>query len=293
MRCSLRGADRDPQAAFEAGPRRAVADEHRVRRPWPARPARRRCSVGRNSTKLACDGHTSTGRSRQRRDDAAALLDDATRHARSISSRYCEREHAGRLLDRRRGGTAARPRRARRRPTPARWRSRGACPPSPRSSRRCARPRPGRRRSPGRSPTTTRTGRTPRRRPRGRSTRRRAASSTSGDSMRPVGLLGEHRNTTVGSAAPTAAVTSADRACKSSLRVRGDHLGAGDVRDVRVQHVGRFEHERAATRPAEGEQEALQHFVGAVGREDLSRVARRGTRRSRRAARSRRDRDSD
>ncbi len=57
------GADRDTEAAVEARPRGAVAHEHRaVEQALPHRrdPSRSR---GRNSTKLAPDGHTSTGRS--------------------------------------------------------------------------------------------------------------------------------------------------------------------------------------------------------------------------------------
>ena len=58
---------------------------------------------------------------------------------------------------------------------------------------------------------------------------------------------------------------------KSSSRGALDDLGPGDPRDVRVQRVGRLEHQGAATRPPEGQEQALQHLVRAVGAEHLVR----------------------
>ena len=128
--------------------------------------------------------------------------------------------------------------------------------------------RPGRA-APG--PTTARTARRPRRRSRGRARPRCTAATVSGGSARPVGLLGEHRN-----------VTSGRCAASSSQRVRGvdqevvvagalDHLGPGDPRDVAVQRVRGLEHQGATARPAEGQEQALQHLVRTVGTEHLVR----------------------
>ena len=53
-----------------------------------------------------------------------------------------------------------------------------------------------------------------------------------------------------------------------------DDLGARDAGDVRVQRVRRLEHRRAPARPAVGEQQRLQHLVGAVRAEHaLGRLA--------------------
>ena len=130
------GADGDAEAAVEAGPRRAVADEHRaVDQRLPHGVARRR-AAGRNSTKLAPDGHTVDGQVGQAGDEPAALLDqrrDPGVHLVDV----VEGEAAGQLLERRRGGTAARPCRARRPPRPGRPGSRGGRRPSTTSWRRC------------------------------------------------------------------------------------------------------------------------------------------------------------
>ena len=47
------------------------------------------------------------------------------------------------------------------------------------------------------------------------------------------------------------------------------HFGPRDARDVRVERVRGLEQCRPAARSAEGEQEGLEHLVGAVGAEDL------------------------
>ena len=93
------GADRDTEAAVEARPRRAVAHEHRaVEQGLPHR-RRRRARCGRNSTKLAPDGHTSTGSSASAGDEAAPLLDER-RHPGPHLVVEVEREPPGHLLHR-------------------------------------------------------------------------------------------------------------------------------------------------------------------------------------------------
>ncbi len=46
------------------------------------------------------------------------------------------------------------------------------------------------------------------------------------------------------------------------------HLGAGAAGDLRVQRVGRLEHQRPPTRTAVGEQQRLQDLVAAVAAQE-------------------------
>jgi hypothetical protein len=91
----------------------------------------------------------------------------------------------------------------------------------------------------------------------------------SGGSTMPVGLFGEHRNVTSVRGASITRRTSDRVEVKSAAPLALDHRGAGDPGDVGVQLVGRLEGRHRAARPGVGEQERLEHLVGAVGGEDL------------------------
>jgi hypothetical protein len=85
----------------------------------------------------------------------------------------------------------------------------------------------------------------------------------------PVGLLGEHRNVTDGRrlAQHTAHLVEVEGEVGGPLAL--DHRGPGDAGDVGVQGVGGLERGDVPARAAVGEQQRLQHLVGAVGGEDL------------------------
>ena len=102
--------------------------------------------------------------------------------------------------------------------------------------------------------------------------------------MTPVGLFGEHRNVTAGSAPAitSGGVRRIEREVVATLA--GDDGGPGDPGDVAVQLVRRLEHDDRPARPGIRQQQRLDDLVGAVGGEDLLGAARRGSRRSRRAA---------
>ena len=71
------------------------------------------------------------------------------------------------------------------------------------------------------------------------------------------------------------------------LPLARDDVGARDARDVGVQRVRRFEQRRTPARAAVGEQQRLQHLVGAVGAEDaLDRLAEERAERGRAASRA-------
>ena len=72
-----------------------------------------------------------------------------------------------------------------------------------------------------------------------------------------------------GCASARTRATSSGSSSKSSVRLTGGHLGAGDHGDMPVQRVGGLEEGRRPTRAAVGEQEALQDLVGPVGAEQL------------------------
>ena len=116
----LRRADGDAQAAVEARPdeQSRTSTLRSSSACHTSRPARRR---GRNSTKLAPLGHTSTGSVGQARRRSARARPRSAAPARPSRRRSAAR--AGRRSAwRRRGGTAARPCRARPRATPGRSR---------------------------------------------------------------------------------------------------------------------------------------------------------------------------
>ena len=124
-----------------------------------------------------------------------------------------------------------------------------------------------------RAPTSRRTGRTPRRPPaaRRRTTACSTASTLAVGSTRPVGLLGEHRNVTIGRCSATAASAASRSSEKSAARSPLDDRGAGEPGDVAVQLVRRLERGHRAARAGVGEQQRLQHLVRSVGREHLIR----------------------
>ena len=132
---------------------------------------------------------------------------------------------------------------------------------------------------PIRAPTRARTARRPRRRRGCQATRASTARTLSVVSTPPVGLLGEQRKVTAGTAGPCSGrgpegpgAPRRERPRSASSRRPDDQRRAGEAGDMGVQGVRRLEDHGRAAGPAVGEEEALDHFVGAVGAEDLGRV---------------------
>jgi len=85
----------------------------------------------------------------------------------------------------------------------------------------------------------------------------------------PVGLLGEQMKTTSGRRSAMAVLAASTSMVKSSWRGPEDPAGARAAGDEGVHGVGRFEADGAAAGSAEGLQQLLDDFVGAVGGPDL------------------------
>ena len=114
-----------------------------------------------------------------------------------------------------------------------------------------------------------------------------------GDSTRPVGLFGEHRNVTAGWASrrPRRDLAEVEREVVAA-RSPSTTVAPGDPGDVGVQLVRRLERDTVRPGAGVGEQQRLQHLVRSVGGEDLLGVDAVPARRSPPAARGRRGRGS-
>ena len=261
---SAGGTDRDTQAVVESGPAREVAHEHprstsRSQSAWPSPAHPEQQEVGaRREHGDAVDG-------RELRGDALPLGDQARDPVVHLGPEV-EREAARRSAWPTPGGTAARPSRAPRPPTAARPRSRAATPPSTTPSSTCA-PRPADgRRAPARARSTARTRRRPRRRRRARRWRR--AAPRWWPPARPCrsGCWGCTR-TRSWARAPRRARRGVGIDREVGAPLPHHDLGAGDAGDVGVQRVRGLEHRGAPPGAAVGEQQRLEHLVGAVGAE--------------------------
>ena len=157
-------------------------------------------------------------------------------------------------------------------PCGARRGSRAGPRPSTTSSSRCGSPPAAGRRSPSPAPTTARTARRPRRRRAARRARRassRTAATVSSSSTMPVGLLGEQRKATDGSASAKTRRTSSRSIEKSAARSPTATAVPTTRAMCACKRVGRLPDGGGASGAAVGEQQRLQHLVRPVGREDL------------------------
>ena len=84
-----------------------------------------------------------------------------------------------------------------------------------------------------------------------------------------MGLFGEHRNVTSGLSRRMRSTADSDVEAEVRSAFALDHCRAGEPGDVPVQLVGRLERGHPSSGAGVGQQQGLQHLVGAVGCEHL------------------------